>query len=215
MNKNIIYSLFIIIAIFFYGLGFATSSLMKIVTKSPALENAADIKNQIADNTYQAGWDAAKKRLTDSGLAPMNDMIEIKNVTGEVVGISGDKITLKIRPLEPLADPKLDTRIIIIDSTTKIYKNEQKETKSYQQDMEEFNKKMQAGAGKPGQIAAPLVPPDLFNKKPASLADIKTGMNITVNSDKDIRNSQEIQAKEIIMQSTLLPELPPISKETK
>ncbi|MDP3901527.1 MAG: hypothetical protein Q8Q37_00940, partial [bacterium] len=68
MKKSIIISL--VIALVFFTLGYLIGSAKVSPTGKLA----------IGANTYQAGWDAAKKRLSDSGFAaaPMADF-EINN----------------------------------------------------------------------------------------------------------------------------------------
>jgi len=146
------------------------------------------------DNTYQAGWDAAKQRLADSGFAPMIDNLEIKNLSGTVKEIKDKEIILKINPLEPLADPDLDERIVEIDDNTKIYVLEQKDQVQYQQEIDEFNKKMQD----PSTSTEPIMPPDMYTKKEGNLSDIKVGaiLNI-IATDNDIKNAKEFKAAEI------------------
>ncbi|MDP2736699.1 MAG: hypothetical protein Q8O59_02860, partial [bacterium] len=163
-------------------------------------------------NTYQAGWDAAKKRLSDSGFAaaPMADF-EINNVFGQVTAVQDNAITLKIRPMEPLADPDLDERIIKVDANTKIYIQEQKDQAEYQKEMEDFNKKMQeqinnmpAPSQAPATPSAAIMPPEFYTKKQASISDIKTGAQINVIAvDKDIKNTKQFSAAEINIQPVL------------
>jgi len=196
MKTTIIISL--VVALVFFTLGYLVGGTN--VTSTGQLA--------IGANTYQAGWEAAKKRLADSGFAAPMANFEIKNVSGQVAAIKGNVITLKIRPLEPLADPSLDERIINVDANTKIYIQEQKDQAEYQAEMAEFNKKMQEQLKtqlKPGQApAAPasaIMPPEFFIKKQISLKDIKAGDNINViAADKDIKNTKQFRAAEISLQ---------------
>ena len=159
-------------------------------------------------NTFQAGWDAAKKRLSDSGFAAPMANFEINNVSGQVTAVKDNDITLKIRPLEPLADPSLDERIVKVDANTKIYTLEQKDQAQYQKEMEDFNKKMQEQLKnplEPGQAptspASAIMPPEFFVKKEASISDIKVGATISViAADQDIKNAKQFTAAEIIVQ---------------
>jgi len=187
-----------VVALVFFTLGYLIGGIN--ITPTGQLVKGA--------NTYQAGWDAAKKRLTDSGYLPIIDNMEIKNISGQVTAVKGSTVALKIRPLEPLADPNLDERIINVDSNTKIYILEQKDQAQYQSEMAEFNKKMQEQLKnplEPGQAPIPPVgdvgPPEFFVKKEASISDIKVGMNINViAADKDIKNAKQFSAAEINLQ---------------
>ena len=119
------------VALIFFSLGYLIGSAKVSPTGKLA----------ISANTFQAGWEAAKKRLADSGFAAPMANLEINNVSGQVTAIQDNAITLKIRPMEPLADPSLDERIVKIDNQTKIYVLEQKDQALYQKEMADFNKK--------------------------------------------------------------------------
>jgi len=163
-------------------------------------------KNAVTEagkNTFQAGWNAAKQRLIESGFMPMVDEnMGIKQISGEVKGISKNKINLKIHPLEPLSDPSLDVRIIEINNNTKIYQLEEKDIDEYQKEMEEFNKTMEEQMENPESVQEQIIPPEPFDRKQASLADIKIGMQISVEAEEDIKNIKEFKAAVIIIQST-------------
>jgi len=196
MKKLIIISL--VVALVFFTLGYAVGGTK--VTSSGQLAVGA--------NTYQAGWDAAKKRLADSGFADPMANLEVKNVSGEVTAVQGNAITLKIRSLEPLADPSLDERTIIVDANTKIYILEQKDQAQYQSEMADFNKKMQeqlktppAPGQTPTAPAGAITPPEFLIKKETGISDIKTGAQINViAADKDIKNTKQFNAAEISIQ---------------
>ncbi|MFH1523064.1 MAG: hypothetical protein ABIE43_04590 [Patescibacteria group bacterium] len=161
----------------------------------------------IGQNTYQAGWEAAKKRLAETGYATgMVNEMEIKSIHGQVKKVEGNKITLKIRPLEPLADPGLDTRIITVDNQTKITMQEQKDNEEYRKEMEDYSLKMQANneammKTEPGQASAPPtdmpMPPTMYTTKTGSISDIKKDANITVIAANNIKNEKEFTATEI------------------
>jgi len=188
----------LVVALIFFSLGYLIGSAKVSPTGKLA----------ISANTFQAGWEAAKKRLADSGFAAPMANLEIKNVSGQAIAVQGDAITLKIGPLEPLADPSLDERTINVDANTKIYILEQKDQTQYQSEMAEFNKKMQEqlkNPPKPGETpaaaAGAIMPPEFFVKKEASISDIKVGMNINViAADKDIKNAKQFSAAEINLQ---------------
>ena len=186
------------VALIFFSLGYLIGSAKVSPTGKLA----------IGANTFQAGWEAAKKRLADSGFAAPMGNFEIKNISGQVTAVKGSTVALKIRPLEPLADPNLDERIINVDSNTKIYILEQKDQAQYQSEMAEFNKKMQEQLKtppQPGQApispADAIMPPEFFIKKEASISDIKIGITVNVvAADKDIKNAKQFTAAEISLQ---------------
>lgn len=144
-------------------------------------------------DTYQAGWDAAKKKLSESGFVP--PVTEVKAIRGQVTGINGDKVTLKINSVEPLADPSLDTRVIDITSNTKIFEMINKDPEVYQKEMADFQKSMQDNGGKPTGNA-----PMPFDKKEVDKSAISKDKNIIVMTDSNIKDSPEFTATEIDIQ---------------
>ncbi|MBI4812214.1 hypothetical protein HY798_02050 [Candidatus Falkowbacteria bacterium] len=158
----------------------------------------------VRQNTFQAGYEAAKKRLAEGGFFPIMGQIEVKTVSGEVKEIRDGEIVLKIRPLEPLADSELDERIAEVGEETKIYQLTQKDQTVYQKEMEEFNKKLQEQA-QDGVSVPPVsfTPPTPFDKKEISLSLIKAGRQISISSQNDIKNAKRFKAAEITISPAL------------
>lgn len=160
----------------------------------------------VGGNSYQAGWDAAKQRLSDSGMFPGGGMnIEIKALTGEITEISGDKITVKIRPLEPLADASLDTRTVVVDSATKMSALQPKDQKEFLAEMDAYTKKIKANTAQMATAtpATLIAMPDGFNRTTISISDLKVGQMINVLSEKDIKEVKEFKASEISYYQTI------------
>ncbi|MHA1251766.1 MAG: hypothetical protein ACTSRP_17380 [Candidatus Helarchaeota archaeon] len=150
-------------------------------------------------NTFEAGWNAAKQRLQETGyLPPVLD--EIFTISGQVQGIENNKITLNIHPLEPLADPELDVRIIEVDENTKIYQLKEKEFEQYEKEMKEYNKKMKEQVDAPELAPESIIPPEPFIKETAKLSNIRQGQEITVTSKENIKNKKQFRAIEIVIQ---------------
>lgn len=193
-NKTIV--LVIVVALIFFALGLFSANLLNQGVKIGQIPTGEKIQN-----TFQAGWEAAKQRLKDSGFVPMMENMEIKMVYGEIKDIKDNQILLKIRPLEPLADPELDDRIIQIQSDTKIYQLVQKNPVEYQKEIEEYNKKINEQMKNPTNMGSTsLVMPEPFIKKSASLSDIKVGQQISVFATNDIKTVKQFTAVEISMQ---------------
>jgi len=190
MSKQI--STIIIIALISFGLGFIGNIYYK----------------STIDDTFQSGWEAAKQRLEETGFMPaMMEGMEITSVSGTVEEIQDNKISLKIHPLEPLADPDLDNRIIETDENTKIYQLVQRDMAEYQKEMEEFDKRMQEQMANPETMAEIGAYPEPYTKQEISLADIQTGQQITVRTEEDIKNVRQFRAIEITVQSVpVMPE---------
>ena len=191
-NKNLIV-IVLNVAVVCFILGFLVSS---------QLNKTQGKLGQIigGQNTFQAGWEAAKQRLAETGFAPLAVDMEIKSLSGQVQKIEGSKISLKIRPLEPLADPALDNRIVETDNNTKIYKLVQKDTSEYQKEMKEFNKKMEEQMKNLPERPEPLMPPEMYTKEEVALSNIKEGEQITVTAQENIKERSEFKATEVVIQ---------------
>ncbi len=176
----------IIIALVFFILGFVSNNVYHKQIKG--------------DDTFEAGWQAAKQRLAESGFSPMTEDMEIVSINGEVKQIQDNKISLKINPLEPLADPKLDIRIIEVDSNTKIYQLTQRDQEQYQKEMEEFDKKAQEQMENPEAIAEPGGYPEPYTKEEVSLDNIQVGQLISVEAQENIKDVKQFKAIGVIIQ---------------
>lgn len=183
MPKQII--TIIIIALGSFALGFFISDY------NPLAANQED--------TFEAGWQAAEERLRETGYFPSLPEEEINFVNGEIKEINGNKISLNINPLEPLADPELDIRIIEVGENTKIYQTEKKDHEEYQSEMEEFNEAMQAEIDNP-EIMAGLTPPEPFTEKEINLSLLQAGHQILVQAEEDIRNIKQFKVIKIVVQ---------------
>ena len=183
MPKQI--STIIIIALIFFGLGFFGNNYYKSTT----------------DDTYQSGWDAAKLRLEQSGFMPMlGEDMEITSISGIVEEIQNNKISLKISPLEPLADSDLDNRTIEVDENTKIYQLTEKDPAEYQKEMDEFNKQMEEQMENPEEITEMIMLPEMYIEQEINLTDIQAGDRLTATAQEDIREVKEFKVIEIIVQ---------------
>jgi len=184
-------SIFAVVALIFFSLGFY------IGTKNEPVSFVGINSNQI--DTFEAGWQAAEQRLAETGFVAVLENDEITTVDGEVMSIENNKIELKIRALEPLADADLDQRIIKVNEDTKIYQLEEKDNAEYEKEMNEFNKKMQAQMENP-ELIEPIEPPDFFSRKEISLTDISVGDRLTAIAKENIKRIKEFEAIEIIVQ---------------
>ena len=181
----------ILIAIVFLVLGYGSSLII------PLREWAVFTSGE---NTFQAGWEAAEKRLAESGFAPMlGEGIEIKAVNGNIQKIEGRKITLKIQPLNPLADPELDIRVVDIGQA-EVYQLVQKDTEEFQKEMSSFNDRLQRQLDEPEKLPEPITPPEMFIKKKISSDKLQVGQQITVTTEEDIKEAKQITASEIDIQ---------------
>jgi hypothetical protein len=148
-------------------------------------------------NTFQAGWDAAKKRLADTGYA-FPTMAEMVSVAGITESVSDNGMIVKIRPLEPLADPALDTRTVQFDANTKFYQIEQKDPIEYQKEVNAFNLKLKANPTALATIPGGTLQP--FTKTTVTAKAIKTGMTVSITAASNIKEAKEFVAKEVTVQ---------------
>ena len=190
MSKKLVNTIIIVLA-FFIGL------ILGLIIKPNTLSNPLTTTGQ---NTYQAGWNAAEQRLAQSGMIPaLNKNIQIKNVSGTVEKINGDKLTVKIVPLNPLADPSSNERTVDINNNTKFYQMVQKNPQEYQNEVAAFQKT--EGVAVKNANSQTTTPPLPFDKKAIGLSDIKVGMQVLIMADGDIKTAQEFTATEIDLTS--------------
>lgn len=189
-KKIIIISL--ILVVFIAGFASGTMYYKKFKVKSPA----SSVSSASLSDQEKACWDQARQRLKDTGFIPSsNDRTDVKSVNGEITNISGNMITLKIQPLEVLADPSLDNRTIEINNATKIY---------------QMNKV--AGvigtAIKSGQSSGNNNA-NLnyhYENKEVALGDLKIGDKISASSESNVLEQKNIRAKNVFL-------LPPTDPE--
>jgi len=151
------------------------------------------------NNDFQTGWNAAKERLVKSGMS-LTFPSPVTSLSGEVKMIDNSGIIIKITPLEPLADPVLDEREIIINKETKIYSLVQKDQKTLEKELADFNAKL-----KNQKTNEPIPQHEFFTRKEVAVTDIKIGMFVTVETEGDIKNVKSFQAKEIFFQPEIQP----------
>ena len=191
MLKKILLIIIPLIAIFALGVFIGT----KIKTKT----------NTGQQDSFRAGWDAAQKRLEESGVAPKLEGMEIKNISGTIQSIDGNKLSIKVANIMgALSNPELDNRIVEVGDYVKIYELNPKEPQQFQKETEEFLAKLKE-ANSDDQKSA-LQSPEAFNKKEIKLSDLKVGETVTITADEDVKNKKQFVAKEISVQANLIPE---------
>lgn len=164
------------------------------------------------NDSFQAGWDAARERLKQSplGMATL-EKNDVRDVNGKILKIVGNKIIVKINPLEPLTDPNLDERIIVIDSNTKIVATSRREDPKFLQEQQAFQEKMkqqleqrrQDPSVELEQIIPPMLGEIIFDKKDVALEELKEDMDISVTSAENIKEVKEFTAVRIDMQEIM------------
>lgn len=189
MKKNIIIAVVVLV---FFGIGiFIGKKLPKKIT----------IQGVSKEDSFQSGWSAAKQRLNESrGGRVFSEGMEIKNINGIIEKIEGNKITVKINSLnDPLSDPDLDFRIVTIDVNTKISSMILRDRNQVNQEMQEFQDKMkiQREQAAVSTQVEPVMPPESFEKKVITLADLKVAQYVSVTASSDIKDKKEFTATQI------------------
>jgi hypothetical protein len=199
-NMPVVATLMVLIA-FIAGLLFGTLLLAKSVGRITGIDSGS----------YAAGYDAAKKKLADSGLFPRQNGF----LSGQITGVSGNEITFSAPLLNPLDDESLKTRVATVSGDTVVNLYRQKtadqaaaDLNAGQKTMEDLQLKINSlqnkvdkclvnPAGKGCDTAAQEYSDALQKQKQASeqmdafekisnppLTDLKVGMQITVYGEK-------------------------------
>ena len=187
MHKNIS---FLIIAITFFVLGGGLGYF--IFNKNCPMPDKK--------NTYTDGWQAARERLENLGIiVPLDKKAEIKRLNGVINNIEDNKLTLKIIPIEPLADPDLDNRQVIVDADTKIFQVALKNQEEYDSELKEYKANYPNYKDLVNTDDFPT-PPTRIENQLVSVGELLIGMRVIINSDKNLVSAKEFKAKEIIIQ---------------
>lgn len=143
--------------------------------------------------SYNAGWNAAKARLQSIGLGGVPANTEVKLIRGTVSELKGNTISVRIVPIEPLADANLDIRLVTVDTNTRFFVPVKKDPAVYQKELNSFyilkNK------------TASAVAPSLYSLRKISFADVRVGSNAVVIAGKNIRNEKSFTALDVVVKN--------------
>src|ERR1035437_10270183 len=81
----------------------------------------------------------------------------MSSVFGTVKSVSGNTVTIQTQPSMNPFENLPAVRTLTVTSTTKMVKNEQKDTAVFQQEMTDFQKAMQKAAPVPGGTSTPAM----------------------------------------------------------
>lgn len=131
--------------------------------------------------SYQEGYDAAKKKLAESGLIPPA-LTELRSLTGTIKSVGSGSLVIEAplrspNPLEELNAPA--ERTVTLGTDVKIVKSERKDPVVFEKELQEFQKKN-------GQTPGASAPPSPFLEKTLSLQDLKVGDVVTVVAGENI-----------------------------
>lgn len=161
------------------------------------------------ENTYQAGFDAAKKLVEESSVGPMLQVsADMRAVSGTVTLVNGNRITIHTQSMDPFIDPSLLDRTIIVSGDTNIINLSPKDQKVMQAEMEEFMKRVQSGE----TMTQTVVAPEPFTRVNTSISDITVGAMINVTATENIKTMKEFTASEIqITPKMVMPSVPVVA----
>lgn len=149
------------------------------------------------DLAYERGWNDLKKRVGASGhlsSAPLDS--RQLGVSGTVAGIEKNIIRVKIQTFDPLADPDLDERYVVIEEKTKINEQELKSEEQFQEEWSRFQRESQTQQIGESEASAP---PSRYVIKAVSASALETGQLITVSTNRDIKREKKFIADEIVI----------------
>ncbi len=150
-------------------------------------------------NTYQAGFDAAKKLVQESSFAPMMmSPSDIRNFFGKVTAVNGKSISVAGQAsADPFEDKSLNDKIVKITADTKIFVITPKSAGAIKIEMDAFMKSMSTAKD------VPPTPPTMFTRTASDASSIKIGSTISVTAGENIKSIKEFSAVEIQVETTL------------
>ncbi len=136
------------------------------------------------DGEYDKGYQTAHQKLIASGLLTQINAVRT-SIAGRVAKIDGGRIELSTEQLstDPLGEPAPTERIVLTSSSTAFSERANRSP-------EEMNAAIAAFTKAKNPQAAPPAP---FTEKNITLADLKVGDNINVQTDADLTNLQTIK----------------------
>lgn len=149
-------------------------------------------------NTFNDGLAFAKQRLAEN--YPVFNLAqngEVKTISGVVKEVSGNTLTIKIDPIEPLASPDLDTRTVSINESTRIMVATIKSKATLDKEIAEYQKQIEEIA-KAGKGDMPNTPEE-YIQVVGNINDIGNHP-VTISTNQDIRNQKSFTASEIVVQ---------------
>jgi len=190
-----------------FGIGYGSGSKNN---GNPLAINTSQRGNQA--DTFDAGWNAAKQKLKESGILPM--VSQALSLNGELKEVKGEKLILSVSLLNPLDDESLKERTVTLADGAKIILREFKTQDELKSDEAIRNKKVtelqakmnsEKDQEKKGalqmEIMQAQMPADMMKETEIKLADIKPGYQISVEAKEDISGKKEFIAEKISVQA--------------
>lgn len=192
-------TLFILIAVIFLIAGIGAGMLISSnLNKKGSTIFSSKYNTPDAPNTFEAGWEAAKKKVEETPYIPVAvSQGEIKSIKGRIITVGEQQITIEARLFNPLDDEKLKTRTVGIDESSEIIIREEKDREAIRKEQEEYNKKMEDY--KSGKISSMPSIPEISIERVSSIEDLKEGQTVTIESEENIREAVEFTASKVLV----------------
>jgi|SRR3989344_8048022 len=171
--------------------------LIALGAASMAVFMAWQVGNQ---NGFNTGYSVARHLIENSYLGGIiRTSNDIRTLSGFVVDIGVDRITVRTTPSNPFDNPSLTDRIVLVDSSTTITKFIPKDIDIFKSEMDVFTKVTQSKST-PTEDTPPIAPPTPFTFTTADLVDIKVGNALIVTAPNNIKSVKEFTADKIQIQ---------------
>jgi hypothetical protein len=151
---------------------------------------------------YQEGYEAAKKKLVESGLIAPEVEPDVRTIRGKVKSVGADFLTLEVnvRPPDPLAPAPAPRDVkILVTGKTALFRRTEKSPEEFRKDVEAY------GALQPAPDEPVPPPPEPHKDEPISLKDIKQGDEVSVTAETNVYGKAEFEASRV----DVLPPIPP------
>lgn len=146
---------------------------------------------------YANGFVAAKAIVEKSTIGAMyRTPDDVRMLSGTVTEVGSAEFTLHTPSNDPFADPALNDRAVHIDAATVVYNIEQRDSKTFQKEMEAYLAAMRHASSTP----TALIQPSSAIKVRTDLSALKKGTPVTIMTKENIRDRAEFIATEIDIQ---------------
>ncbi len=144
-------------------------------------------------SNFKTGFNSARNLAQQSSFGSMFRVPDdIRSLSGTVVAVNGNSLSVKTRSVDPFDNPINNNRIVTVTPNTKIIKTTLMDLKAYQDEMLKFAKDK-------NNKSAPA--PNMVTESVINVSDIHTGDSFTVTSSNNIKTAKEFTAQEIQIQS--------------
>ena len=148
---------------------------------------------------YQAGFNAARTLVENSSFGNFFHATDSHSISGTVISIEGNHLTIHLSFVNPLDDQTLTTRSIFIGTSTSIVKLTPKDPAAFQLEVNAFIRS-QSGSTTSNEETQSVSPPAFLTQVGANLEDVEVGDVVTVSAPEVVSSLKEFTASEIQIQ---------------